>query len=61
MLSADSLSLQLGGLVGTAGIAALAAATSIAFGWIVVAGAVAASSVFYLTIDRHLRTQAEGS
>lgn len=61
MLSADSLSLQLGGLVGTAGIAALAAATSIALGWVVVAGTVAASSLLYLVIDRHLTTQAEGS
>ncbi len=57
MLSADSLSLQVGGLAGNVGIASLAAATSIALGWVVAAAVVAAASLFYLAIHRQLKTR----
>lgn len=56
MLSTNSLSLQLGGVAGTVGIAALAAATSIAFAWVAAGAVVAPAALFYWAIHRNLRS-----
>lgn len=54
MLSADSLSMQLGGVVGTMVVAAFAAATSIRLAWVVVAVIAASAALLYLAVHRRI-------
>lgn len=58
MLSANSLGSQVGGVIGTVGIASIAAAASITVGWVIAAGIASAASLFYLAIHRRMRQKA---